>query len=200
MTAAFTLIMMALVYWLTRIDNNEIKQIVNTLANKFSADDTNRFASWYRDNYPVLKYAADDGIMTMYETFPIVGSIHSSGFDVMAAETVLLKPGQRRAIGTGISFEIPEGFEIQVRSRSGLAVKHGIMVFNSPGTVDQDYRGEVKVILFNADQNEFTVSRGDKIAQLVLARRVTTPVFTRVSDVNVTETERQDKGFGSSGI
>jgi dUTP pyrophosphatase len=158
-----------------------------------------------KDATPTLEYKMESGIEEMYNKngefiFPHVGSIQSSGFDVMAAESVLLKPGQRRAIGTGLSFKIPEGYEIQVRPRSGLALKHGITVLNTPGTIDEDYRGEVKIILYNSDQNDYTVKRGDRIAQLVLAKRTPITIFEKVDEVNVAETTRQDNGFGSSGF
>ena len=91
------------------------------------------------------------------------------GMDVLAAEDVTLAPGARHAVATGLAVAIPPGYEIQVRPRSGLALKHGIGVPNTPGTIDSDYRGELKVILINHGPDAFTIARGDRVAQLVLA-------------------------------
>ncbi len=120
----------------------------------------------------------------------------AAGMDVLSAEDVTLAAGARHAVATGLALAIPPGFEIQVRPRSGLALKHGISVPNSPGTIDSDYRGELKVILINHGSDAFEVRRGDRIAQLVLA-----PV-TRASWLEVTEldeTARGEGGFGSTG-
>src|SRR5436190_12113900 len=93
----------------------------------------------------------------------------AAGMDVVAAEDFDLQPGQRHAVATGFKVAIPEGYEIQVRPRSGLALKHGISVPNTPGTIDSDYRGELKVIVIKHGPDAFTIARGDRIAQLVLA-------------------------------
>lgn len=120
----------------------------------------------------------------------------AAGMDVLAAEEVTLAPGARHAVATGLAVAIPPGFEIQVRPRSGLALRHGISVPNAPGTVDADYRGEVKVILINHGAEPFAIRRGDRIAQLVLA-----PVVRAVwEDVDqLEETARGAGGFGSTG-
>jgi dUTP pyrophosphatase len=120
----------------------------------------------------------------------------AAGMDVLAAEDVTLPAGGRHAVATGLAFAIPPGFEIQVRPRSGLALKHGITVPNTPGTIDSDYRGELKVILINHGAEPFDIRRGDRVAQLVLA-----PV-TRASWLKVDEldsTARGEGGFGSTG-
>jgi dUTP pyrophosphatase len=120
----------------------------------------------------------------------------AAGMDVLAAEEVTLAPGARHAVATGLAVAIPPGYEIQVRPRSGLALKHGITVPNTPGTIDSDYRGELKVILINHGGEAFEIRRGDRIAQLVLA-----PVV-RASWLKVEEldhTERGEGGFGSTG-
>ncbi len=129
-------------------------------------------------------------------------SYHSelaAGMDVAAAvsgpETIA--PGEIRMVPTGFAMAIPPGHEIQVRPRSGLAVKHGITIVNSPGTIDADYRGEVKIGLINLGAKEFTINRGDRIAQLVLAP-VSRARVTVVSDLS--KTDRQDGGFGHTGI
>jgi dUTP pyrophosphatase len=120
----------------------------------------------------------------------------AAGLDVVAAEEVTLAPGQRQAVATGFAIAIPHGYEVQVRPRSGLALKHGITCLNTPGTIDEDYRGEVKVILANLGNESFEVRRGERIAQLVPAV-VTKAVFREVE--SLTETSRGAGGFGSTG-
>lgn len=120
----------------------------------------------------------------------------AAGMDVVAAEDLELQPGKRHAVATGFAVAIPEGYEIQVRPRSGLALKHGITVPNTPGTIDSDYRGEVKVIVINHGSEPFPIRRGDRIAQLVPAA-VTRADFEEVAEL--CETERGAGGFGSTG-
>ncbi len=122
----------------------------------------------------------------------------SSGVDLMAAVSspVVIDPGKRFLIPTGIKVSIPRGYEWQIRPRSGNALKHGITVLNSPGTIDSDYRGEVQIILANLGNEPFVVERGDRIAQAVLAP-VASPVFKTVE--KLPDTERGDGGFGHSG-
>lgn len=120
----------------------------------------------------------------------------AAGMDVVSAEDVILAPGARHAVATGLAMAIPQGFEIQVRPRSGLALKHGITVPNTPGTIDSDYRGELKVILINHGDEPFAITRGDRVAQLVLA-----PVIQgRWEEVEqLDDTVRGSGGFGSTG-
>ena len=120
----------------------------------------------------------------------------AAGMDVVAAEELDLMPGQRHAVATGFKVAIPEGFEIQVRPRSGLALKHGITVPNTPGTIDSDYRGELKVIMINHGDTPFPIRRGERIAQLVPAA-VTLAEWDEVEEL--CETARGDGGFGSTG-
>lgn len=120
----------------------------------------------------------------------------AAGMDVVAAEALILRPGMRHAVGTGFAVAIPTGYEIQVRPRSGLALKHGITVPNTPGTVDSDYRGEVKVILLNHGEDNFTIDRGDRIAQLIVSP-VTLAAWQEVEELD--ETDRGAGGFGSTG-
>jgi len=127
---------------------------------------------------------------------PEYASEGAAGMDVLAAEDVTLAPGARHGVATGLAVAIPPGFEIQVRPRSGLALKHGISVPNAPGTIDSDYRGEVKVILINHGSEPFEVRRGDRIAQLVLAP-VTRADWLPVDELD--ETARGEGGFGSTG-
>lgn len=127
---------------------------------------------------------------------PAYATHGAAGMDVLAAEDVTLAPGARHAVATGFSVAIPQGYEIQVRPRSGLALKHGISVPNTPGTIDSDYRGELKVILINHGLEPFAIQRGDRIAQLVLAP-VTQAVWEEVAELG--ETARGAGGFGSTG-
>ncbi|SCY87104.1 dUTP pyrophosphatase [Novosphingobium aromaticivorans] len=127
---------------------------------------------------------------------PAYATEGAAGMDVVSAEDVDLAPGGRHAVATGLSVAIPHGYEIQVRPRSGLALKHGVTVPNTPGTIDSDYRGELKVIMINLGAETFSIRRGDRVAQLVVA-----PV-TRGSWVEVDEldaTQRGEGGFGSTG-
>lgn len=123
----------------------------------------------------------------------------ATGYDVFSAENVSLPPGKVIAVGTGLAIDysiLPTFVELQVRPRSGLALNHSIIVANSPGTIDRDYRGEVKVLLINLGQDEYRISKGDRIAQLVFG------VFTDVNFYPASElnnTERGNKGFGSTG-
>ncbi|MDY4133035.1 dUTP diphosphatase [Treponema sp.] len=123
----------------------------------------------------------------------------AAGADVCALldENVLLKKGQRTIIPTGLFFEIPQGYEIQVRPRSGLAAKNGVTVLNTPGTIDSDYRGELKVILINLGDEDFEIKSGDRIAQIIVAP-VTIGNFIQTDSISVTE--RGSDGFGSTGV
>jgi dUTP pyrophosphatase len=120
----------------------------------------------------------------------------AAGLDVVAAESVTLAPGARHAVATGFALAVPAGFEVQVRPRSGLALKHGVTCLNTPGTIDSDYRGEVKVILANLGDAPFEVVRGERIAQLVPAP-VQRAAFHEVDELD--ETSRGAGGFGSTG-
>lgn len=143
---------------------------------------------------------------------PVYSSDQAAGADLCAVfypddyvapptsgeKAIALLPGERRLFKTGISIELPEGYEAQVRSRSGLALKHGIMVLNSPGTIDSDYRGEIGVILYNTGKRTFYVNPGDRIAQLVIAPVVTALFFAAGGTLSATE--RGEAGFGSTGV
>lgn len=127
---------------------------------------------------------------------PARATEHAAGLDVVAAQDVTLDPGQRYAVATGFAIAIPEGYEVQVRPRSGLALKHGITCLNTPGTIDSDYRGEVKVILANLGSEPFEVRRGERIAQLVPALLLR----ANLREVEaLSETSRGAGGFGSTG-
>lgn len=129
---------------------------------------------------------------------PEYATAGASGLDVRAAveKQMVIPAGKISLVPTNLSVEIPFGYEIQVRPRSGLAAKHGIFIPNSPGTIDSDYRGELKIILGNFGTDDFTVSRGDRIAQLVLSK-VYLAEFTETKDLN--DTHRSEGGFGHTG-
>lgn len=135
------------------------------------------------------------------EDLPIPGysTPGSAGLDLLAAvdSNTILQPGERKLISTGLRMAIPEGYEGQIRPRSGLALRHGISMVNSPGTIDSDYRGIVKLILINHGKEPFTVQRGDRIAQLVI-----TPVIRAVLEEsdNLSDTDRSTGGFGHTGV
>ncbi len=129
-------------------------------------------------------------------SLPAYATAGAAGMDVVAAEALTLAPGARHAVATGFAIAIPEGFEVQVRPRSGLALKHGVTCLNTPGTIDHDYRGEVKVILANLGDQSFEIARGDRIAQLVPAP-VQRATLDEVAELD--ETDRGSGGFGSTG-
>jgi len=127
---------------------------------------------------------------------PAYATDGAAGMDVVAAEDLTLAPGKRHAVATGIAMAIPAGYEVQIRPRSGLALKHGITCLNTPGTIDSDYRGEIKVILANLGSEPFEIRRGNRIAQLVPAP-VQRATLTEVDSLD--ETARGAGGFGSTG-
>ena len=129
---------------------------------------------------------------------PKYQSVHASGFDVRAQieATIVINPGERAMVSTGLSFEIPSGYEIQTRPRSGLAWKHGLTIINTPGTIDADYRGEVKILLMNGGKDPIEIKDQERIAQCVLA-----PVIQAMwmESEDLSNTERGEGGFGSTG-
>jgi len=128
---------------------------------------------------------------------PVRGSAHAAGWDLVAVEAVTLPAGGWASVGTGLAVEVPEGFELQVRPRSGLAARHGVTVLNAPGTVDADYRGEVRVLLINHGAEAFEVRAGERIAQAVIAAHAV--VSYEVGEA-LGETGRGEGGFGSTGM
>ncbi|OON86920.1 dUTP diphosphatase [Pyramidobacter sp. C12-8] len=133
-----------------------------------------------RDDIPLPEYATDQ----------------AAGMDLRASEDLVLESGQIAGVGTGLHIELPAGYEAQIRPRSGLALKHGISVPNAPGTIDADYRGEIRVILVNLGREPFPIHAGDRIAQMVVAP-VTRVIWQPSETLN--ETGRQSGGFGSTG-
>jgi dUTP pyrophosphatase len=138
----------------------------------------------------VLKRLHEDAIVPTYQT------PGSAGADLCSVEDVEIPEGQTRVVSTGLAIEIPAGFEIQIRPRSGLAAKHSVTVLNTPGTIDSDYRGEVKVILINHGTRPFAITKGDRIAQMVIGR-VFQAGFEEALELN--QTLRGAGGFGSTG-
>ena len=128
---------------------------------------------------------------------PAYATEGAAGMDVVSAEDVTIQPGARHPVATGLALAIPAGYEIQVRPRSGLAFKHGITVPNTPGTIDSDYRGELKVLLINHGSEPFAIARGDRVAQLVLAP-VVQASWREVEELDATA--RGARGFGSTGV
>ncbi len=129
---------------------------------------------------------------------PQYETAHAAGMDLRASitEEITLKPLQRLLISTGLFIEIPIGFEAQIRPRSGLAYKHGISIVNAPGTIDADYRGEIKVLLVNLSDTDFVINNGDRIAQMVIAKHET---ITWQTVVALGETDRGEGGYGHTG-
>ncbi|MBR4437067.1 MAG: dUTP diphosphatase [Spirochaetales bacterium] len=133
------------------------------------------------------------------EFLPVYSSAEAAGADLRACvqEDIVIKPGQRYLVPTGLSIQLPVGYEAQIRPRSGLAIKHGISLVNTPGTIDSDYRGEVKIIMINHGSEDFVIHRGDRIAQLVIAP-VTHGMFAMSDSLDATD--RGAGGFGSTGV
>lgn len=154
----------------------------------------------YRDiiNLKVKKVYPEGEDVQLAITLPTYGSKEAACADLRAYGNHVVEPGQRLAIPTGLAFEIPFGYEIQVRSRSGMALKGGLMVANAPGCVDSDYTGEVKVIMYNITDKPVLISHGERIAQINPAK-VTKMQFKEVKELTK-ETERATTGFGSTGV
>lgn len=131
---------------------------------------------------------------------PEYAYITDSGFDLRSTEELVIKAGERALVGTGLSFDIPDGYEIQVRSKSGLALKQGLMVLNSPGTIDFGYISEVKVILFNTSKEDVVITMGQKIAQAVLCPVVSGKWINLVKVDKIDDKDRNNNGFGSTGV
>lgn len=162
---------------------NVVSTVLNKLFNKLFSIDVKIKVLPHARTLPIPTYMSDG----------------AAGFDLYAAITdrITIPPFETRLIPTGIVVELPRGYELQIRPRSGLALNHKVTILNSPGTIDWDYRGEIKVILINLSNSPFTIQRGDRIAQAVLSRvyRANLIVSNELS-----ETIRNDKGFGSTGI
>ena len=134
-----------------------------------------------------------------HQQLPVYATPQSAGMDLRANidEPITLHPMERRLIPTGLHIALPEGYEAQIRPRSGLALKHGLTVLNSPGTIDADYRGEIGVLLINLSQQDFVINDGERIAQMIIARHEQTD-FVVVEELD--QTERGEGGYGHTGV
>jgi deoxyuridine 5'-triphosphate nucleotidohydrolase (dut) len=148
-------------------------------------------------NKIVLKIKKTDDALDL--PLPKYMSSGAAGMDLYAKvkEDVIIKPGEIKLIETGIMIQLPEGYEAQIRPRSGLALKNGITMLNSPGTIDSDYRGEIKLIIINLGKSDFIVKRGVRIAQMII-NKVETPEILEVSELD--DTKRGENGFGHTGL
>lgn len=131
---------------------------------------------------------------------PVYAKEGDSGFDLRVVEGGTLKPLERRLVPTGLFFELPDGYELQIRPRSGLAYKHGITILNSPGTVDTGYRGEIKLLLVNLSNEEYSWNAGERMAQGVVAHRVSSDFGVLTEVAELTDSKRGDTGWGSTGV
>jgi dUTP pyrophosphatase len=148
-----------------------------------------------KQTFPILVYSADES------RTPVYSSENAAGADLKSAEELVIPAGEHRLVKTGIKLVMPPGYVGLVHPRSGLALKHGITVLNTPGTIDSDYRGEIGVILYNTSERDFYVGFGDRIAQLVFQRYEEAKFYWGGVDVpKDADTERGDGGFGSTGI
>lgn len=130
---------------------------------------------------------------------PLKATLGASGYDLASTISLVIPPSRHAVVSTGVFVEVPFRWEGQVRSRSGLAAKHGVFVLNSPGTIDSDYRGEIKVILFNSGENPFQIEVGDRIAQLVFCP-IAEAKFIPAEGEMMSQTTRGSNGFGSTGV
>ena len=185
---------------------NELKNVLNT---DFDDIDINSIVGELGIDFNELEKTLDEyqpKIGLYYtntnETLPQpeYAYITDSGFDLRSTEELMIKAGERALVGTGLSFDIPDGYEIQVRSKSGLALKQGLMVLNSPGTVDFGYTSEIKVILFNTSKEDVMITMGQKIAQAVLCPVVSGKWVNLVKTDKIDDKDRNNNGFGSTGI
>ena len=148
-----------------------------------------------KDHFPLLAFTGDKALL------PVYSSKQAAGADLKAAEDVIIPAGKSVLVKTGVKIVLPEGFVGLIHPRSGLALKHGITVLNTPGTIDSDYRGEIGVILYNTSERDFSVVVGDRIAQIVFQRYLQADIIWGGVEISqVEETERGEGGFGSTGI
>jgi dUTP pyrophosphatase len=160
-----------------------------------TADDLESHFTEAMVNKVQMKYTNDTDIKE-----PEYAYKSDSGFDLRSVEDIWVQANDRKLIPTGLRFDIPDGFEIQVRSKSGLALNQGLMVLNSPGTVDSGYQGEIKVIMFNTTNQKIKIEKGQKIAQAVVCPVVNGRWIDLIKVETLSEKDRNDKGFGSTGL
>jgi dUTP pyrophosphatase len=191
------------------MNDNKFDELKNVLNTDFDDIDINSIVGELGIDFNELEKTLDEyqpKIGLYYtntnETLPQpeYAYITDSGFDLRSTEELIIKAGERVLIGTGLSFDIPDGYEIQVRSKSGLALKQGLMVLNSPGTVDFGYNSEVKVIIFNTSKEDVVINLGQKIAQAVLCPVVCGKWVNLVKTDKIDDKDRNNNGFGSTGF
>ena len=171
----------------------DISSIFSNLG--FSIEDLEKGYDEYEPTMPLRYSSSNENSVDPEYAYPT-----DSGFDLYSTEEVTLEAHGRALVSTGLHFDIPDGYEIQIRSKSGLALKQGLMVLNSPGTVDQGYTGEIKVILFNTTNKELKIERGQKIAQAVVSSVVSGKWIEFIKTNNIENKDRSENGFGSTGI
>jgi dUTP pyrophosphatase len=187
-------------------DSEKIKELLSENKDEFDYDEILKMTGVdikelekdmlnYRPKLDLGFTKLNDNSVTPFYNYP-----SDSGFDLYSTEEVTIPPFGRVLVPTGLSFDIKDGYEIQVRSKSGLAIKQGLMVLNSPGTVDNGYTGEVQVIIFNTNNHEVQIPKGMKVGQAVLCPVVNGAWVNLVEHKNVTSKDRGDNGFGSTGI
>jgi len=179
--------------FLKDLDNTDPSSILNTLG--INMNDISGFFENQFDKRVDLNYSKDLGVED-----PVYAYESDSGFDLRSTEDVWVQSNDRSLISTGLRFDIPDGFELQIRSKSGLALNQGLMVLNSPGTVDSGYQGEVKVIIFNTTKERIKISKGQKVAQAVLSPVVNGKWVNLIKVEEVKEKDRNNQGFGSTGL
>ena len=191
------------------MNDNKFDELKNVLNTDFDDIDINSIVGELGIDFNELEKTLDEyqpKIGLYYtntnETLPQpeYAYITDSGFDLRSTEELMIKAGERALVGTGLSFDIPDGYEIQVRSKSGLALKQGLMVLNSPGTIDFGFTSEIKVILFNTSKEDVTISLGQKIAQAVLCPVVCGKWVNLVKTDKINDKDRNNNGFGSTGL
>ena len=171
----------------------DISSIFSNLG--FSIEDLEKGYDEYEPTMPLRYSSSNENSVDPEYAYPT-----DSGFDLYSTEDIDIEAHGRALVPTGLHFDIPDGYEIQIRSKSGLALKQGLMVLNSPGTVDQGYTGEIKVILFNTTNKEIKIQKGQKIAQAVVSSVVSGKWIELVKVNNIVDKDRSDNGFGSTGI
>jgi dUTP pyrophosphatase len=175
------------------VENIDINSVINELGIDFS--EIEKSFDEYQPTMPLRYSSSNDNSINPVYAYPT-----DSGFDLHSTEDVTIESFGRALVPTGLHFDIPDGYEIQVRSKSGLALKQGLMVLNSPGTVDQGYTGEIKVILFNTTNEKINIPKQQKIAQAVVCPVVSGKWITLVKVDDIDDKDRSDNGFGSTGI
>lgn len=194
---------------LDELSEEEIERLGNLMNEQGDDDDISGLLEMFGINPEEYGTLFEDAMKTKTLGFkkvhpdavePFYNFEKDSGFDLFSVEDVILKPLSRLMVGTGLAFNIPDGYEIQIRPKSGLAINYGVTVLNTPSTIDGGYTGEVKVILFNTSRDNFVINKGMKIAQAVLCPILQGKYVNMENIDELPQTDRGDNGFGSTGI